>query len=72
MNKGDKTSHWVGNSDLKELDIKYLFEREKIIEDMETELTKAQKKHQILTIWRWLKMQTLMKPSLQKPRLSKI
>ena len=44
INKGDKTSHWVVHSDLKELDINYFFERKHIIEDMESELTEAPKK----------------------------
>ena len=43
INKGDKTSHWVGHSDLKELDINDLFERKQRIEDMEAELTESQK-----------------------------
>ena len=67
-NKGDRTSHWVGDSKLKELDINDFFERKQIIEDMESELTEAPKNIQILTIRWWLKRQMLMKPSLQKPR----
>ena len=43
INKGDKTSHWVGHSDLKELDINDLFESKQTIEDMEAELTEALK-----------------------------
>ena len=44
INKGDRTYHWVGHSDLKELYINDLFEREKMIEDMEAKLTEAPKK----------------------------
>ena len=39
LNKGDKTSHWVGNYRLKELDTIDLFERKQMIEGMEAELT---------------------------------
>ena len=41
INKGDRTSHWVGHSDLKELYNNELFERKHMIEDMEAELTKS-------------------------------
>ena len=41
INKGDRTSHWVGHSDLTELDINDLFERKQMIEDVEAELTEA-------------------------------
>ena len=41
INKNDRTSHWVGHSDLKYLDTNELFERKQIIEDMEAELTEA-------------------------------
>ena len=44
INKGDKTSHWVENYKLKELDINDLSERKQIIEDMEAEMTEAPKK----------------------------
>ena len=43
INKGDRTSHQVGHSKLKELDINDLFERKKMIEDMEAEITEAPK-----------------------------
>ena len=69
INKGDRTSNWVGNSDLKELDINDFFERKQMIEDMEAEMTEAQKTVQIMTIWWWLKRQMLKNLSLQKPRL---
>ena len=72
INKGDRMSYWVGHSRLKELYVNSLFERKNMIEDMESELTEALKKVQIMTIWRWLKRKMLMKPSLQKPRLATI
>ena len=43
MNKGDRISHWVGYPKLKELGIYDLFERKQMIEDMDAELTGAQK-----------------------------
>ena len=62
-------SHWVGHSDLTESDTNDFFERKQMIGDMESELTEAPKRLQILRIWRWLKRQMLMKPSLHNPRL---
>ena len=41
LNKGDRTSNWVGNSALKELDNIDIFKRRQMIEDMESELTEA-------------------------------
>ena len=41
VNKGDRTSHWVGYLDLKEIDTNDFFKRKHIIEDMESELTEA-------------------------------
>ena len=35
INKNDRTSKWVGHSDLKELDNTDLFDRKQMIEDME-------------------------------------
>ena len=32
INKNDRTSHWVGHSDIKELDNNYFFERKQMIE----------------------------------------
>ena len=72
INRGDRTSHWVGHSKLKESDKNDLFEIKQIIEDMESELTEAFQKLQKLTIQRWLKRKMLTKPSLQKPRLTEI
>ena len=69
INKGDRTSHWVGHSKIKELGINGFFERKQMIEDMEDELTEAQTKIKILKIRQWLKRQMSMKPSRQKPRL---
>ena len=43
INKGDRTSHWVGHSNIKELDINDFLERKNMIEDMEAELTEAKK-----------------------------
>ena len=43
MNNGDRTSLWVGHSNLKELDTNNLFERKNMVEDMEAELTEAYK-----------------------------
>ena len=40
-----------------------------MIEYLKGKLTRALKILQILTTWRWLKRQMLMKPSLHKPRL---
>ena len=71
-NKGYITSNWVDHSKLKQLDINDLFERKQIIEDMEAELNGALEKLQILKIWRWMKRQMFMKPSLQNPRLAAI
>ena len=39
-----RTSHWVNHKELKELNVNNLFEREKMIEDMDAELTGALKK----------------------------
>ena len=39
----DRTSDWVGHSDLKQLDTNELFVRKYMIEDMEAELTEAPK-----------------------------
>ena len=39
LNKGDETSHWGGNSKLKELDTIDSFKIKQMIEDMEAELT---------------------------------
>ena len=39
LNKGDRTSHWVGHSSFTELDTIDLFKIKKMIEDMEAELT---------------------------------
>ena len=39
MNKGDRTYHLVGHSDLNKLYINDFFERKQIIEDLEAELT---------------------------------
>ena len=72
INKGDRKSHCVGRSELKELDINDLFERINTIKDMKSELIESTKKLQIMKIRRWLKRQILIKPSLQKPRLSTI
>ena len=69
INKGDRASPWIVHSKLNELDINDSCERKQMIEDLEAELTGAPKKLQTVTIWRWLKRQMLMKPSLQKPRL---
>ena len=41
INKVDRKSHWVGHSKLEELDINDFFERKRMIEDMEDELTGA-------------------------------
>ena len=41
ISKGDRTSHWVGHSKIKELDINDLFERKDMIENLEAELTEA-------------------------------
>ena len=41
MNKYDRTSHWFGHSDLKELDTIDFLKRKQMIEDMEAELTEA-------------------------------
>ena len=43
INKGDRTSQWVGHSKLKELDINDFLERKHMIDDMEAELTEAPK-----------------------------
>ena len=43
MNKFDRTSHWVGHSKLKVLDINDLFENKQMIEYLEAELTGALK-----------------------------
>ena len=43
MNKGERKSHWVGHSYLKELYINYCSERKQMIGDMESELTEAPK-----------------------------
>ena len=43
IHKGDRKSRWVGHSYLKELNINDFFERKHIFEDMESELTEAQK-----------------------------
>ena len=37
--KGDRTSHWVSHSDLKQLDTNGVSKREQMIEYMEAELT---------------------------------
>ena len=51
INKGDRKSHFVGHSELKELDINDLFERINTIKDIKSELTEATKKLQIMKIW---------------------
>ena len=45
INKCDRTSHWVGHSKLKELDINDLFEMKQMIEDLEAKLTGALKEN---------------------------
>ena len=52
INKGDRKSHCVGHSELKELDINDLFERINTIKDMKSELIESTKKLQIMKIWR--------------------
>ena len=44
IHKGDRTSNWFGHSYLKELYINDFLERKQTFEDMESELTEAQKK----------------------------
>ena len=44
LNKGDRTSHWVGHSKLKELDTIDFFKRKHIIEYMEDELAELSEK----------------------------
>ena len=70
-NKCYRMSHWVGHSDLKELEINDFFERKNVIEDMEAELTEAPKTSNTDNC-RWLKRQMLMNTLLQKPRLAMI
>ena len=41
LNKNERTSHWVGHSDLKELGTIDFFKRKQMIYYMEAELTKA-------------------------------
>ena len=41
LNTGDINSHWVGHSDLKELDTTEFLLKTQIIEDMEAELTES-------------------------------
>ena len=41
LNKNERTSHWVGHSDLKELGTIDFFKRNQMIDYMEAELTKA-------------------------------
>ena len=41
LNKGGRTPRWVGHSSLKELDTIDFFERKKMIEDMEAEMTES-------------------------------
>ena len=43
IDKDDRKSHWVGHSDLNELDTNDLFERENTIDDIEAEMTEASK-----------------------------
>ena len=43
INKGDRKSHWVGHSKLKQLYTNGFFARKQIIEDMEAELTESSK-----------------------------
>ena len=50
----------------------YFFERKHIIEDVEAVMIEAPENTQILTIWRFLKMQILINQSLKKPRLAMI
>ena len=43
INKGDRTSYWVGHLKLKELYINGFFERKQMIEDMKAKLTESPK-----------------------------
>ena len=43
LNKNDRTYHWVGHSQLKELDTIDIFERKHMNEEMEAKLTKLSK-----------------------------
>ena len=53
INKGDRTSHWVGNSKLKELDINDLFEMKHMIKDMELD-SLGNVNHDISVIGYWI------------------